>query len=221
IVASGATSPARAFGAPHTICSGASPPASTWHTCRRSASGCFSADTMRATTTPSSASPSIVTSSTSSPIAVSTSTRRSCEAAVGMCWRSQLSENFMLKFRDWGLGIGDWGLGIGKTGYPSAENTGREDRERRFCPSKSPIPNPQSLPSGKLPEEPQVVVEKRAQVVDAIAQHRQALDAHAEGEAGVALGIDADRAQHVRVDHAAAEHFQPAGAAVGTLPGDV
>jgi phenylalanyl-tRNA synthetase beta chain len=38
-VASGAFSPARAFGAPQTICTCSPPPIATLHTCRRSASG--------------------------------------------------------------------------------------------------------------------------------------------------------------------------------------
>src|SRR5690606_9215899 len=87
--------------------------------------------------------------------------------------------------------------------------------------NESPIPNPQSPPSGKLPEEPHIVLEEGAQVVDAVAQHREALHAQAEGEAGVALRIDAAVAQHVRVDHAATQDLQPAHAAVRLLPGDV
>src|SRR5690606_24173175 len=63
----------------------------------------------------------------------------------------------------------------------------------------------------ELRQEPQVVIEEQAQVVDAVAQHRQALYAHAEGEAGIFLRVDAGHAQDVRVDHAAAHHFQPAG----------
>src|SRR5690606_19474315 len=73
----------------------------------------------------------------------------------------------------------------------------------------------------ELLEEADVVLEEGAQVVDAVAQHREALHAQPEGEAGVAFRVDADRLQHVRVDHAAAQHFQPAGAAVWLLPGDV
>src|SRR5690606_30398065 len=63
----------------------------------------------------------------------------------------------------------------------------------------------------ELRQEPQVVVEEQAQVIDAIAQHGQTLHAHAEGEALEFLGIDAGHAQHVRVHHAAAHDLQPAG----------
>ena len=70
-------------------------------------------------------------------------------------------------------------------------------------------------------QEAQIVLEERAQVVDAVAQHRKAFHAQAEGKAGVALRIDAAVAQHVRMHHAAAEHFQPARAAVFGVPADV
>ena len=48
-----------------------------------------------------------------------------------------------------------------------------------------------------------------------VAQHRDAVDAHAEREALVALGVDAAVAQHDRVDHARAEDRHPAGAPAG------
>ena len=81
-------------GAPQTIWT--TPlPVSTSHTCRRSASGCFCALTMRATITPSSDSPSAATSSTSRPIAVSVAASSSRDAFVGTWWRNQFSENFM------------------------------------------------------------------------------------------------------------------------------
>ena len=43
----------------------------------------------------------------------------------------------------------------------------------------------------ELPQEAQVVLEEQAQVVDAVAQHRQPIGSHAEREALLALGIDA------------------------------
>src|SRR6185312_10276359 len=84
----------------------------------------------------------------------------------------------------------------------------------------SPFPIPDSL-SGKLPEKPQIVLEERTQVGDAVAQHGEALHAEAKGEAGVALRIDAAVLQHVRMHHAAAEHLQPAALAILGLPADV
>src|SRR5690606_21176836 len=75
--------------------------------------------------------------------------------------------------------------------------------------------------SGELAQEAHVVVEETAQVVHAVAQHREPLDADAEGEAGVALRVDPDVAQHAGMDHAAAQHLEPAGRAVRLLPGNV
>ena len=49
-------------------------------------------------------------------------------------------------------------------------------------------------------------------VGDAVAQHQCALDAHAEREARIDLGINTVRAQHVRVDHAATTPLDPTGA---------
>ncbi len=74
---------------------------------------------------------------------------------------------------------------------------------RRFCSCAFPCP-------AELLEEAQIVVEEQAQVVDAVAQHRQALHAHAEGITGVLLGIDTDRGEHIRMHHAAAQQLQPA-----------
>ena len=62
----------------------------------------------------------------------------------------------------------------------------------------------------ELPQEAQIVLEEQAQIVDAVAQHRQAIRSHAEGEALVALRIDADCAQHVRMHLARARDLQPA-----------
>ena len=50
---------------------------------------------------------------------------------------------------------------------------------------------------------------RRAQVRHAVFQHRDAVDAHAPGEALVLVGIEPAIAQHVRVHHAAAENLQP------------
>ena len=59
-------------------------------------------------------------------------------------------------------------------------------------------------------QETDVVVVEQAHVGDAPRQHRGALDAHAEGEARVALGVDPAVAQHLGMDHAAAEELEPA-----------
>src|SRR5690606_18751678 len=214
-VASGAARPTRALGAPHTICSGSPLPMSTLHTCRRSASGWRTASMMRPTTTPARPSPRAVTSSTSRPMAVSVAASPSRLARVDTWLRSQFSGNFMgcrdswFVIRDWKCRDGDGA--VADPGWPAG----------RTRSSGSPVANHQSRPSGELPEEPHIVLEQGEQVVGAVTPHREALHAQAEGEAGVALRIDAAVAQHVRVDHAATQDLQPAHAAVRLLPGDV
>src|SRR5688572_5825903 len=62
----------------------------------------------------------------------------------------------------------------------------------------------------ELLEEAQVAVEEQAQVVDAVAEHRQALEAGAEREADVALGVEAEIADHRRMHLPRAGDFEPA-----------
>src|SRR6476659_1056349 len=122
---------------------------------------------MRATTTPSSDAPSSVTSSTSSPIAVSVAASSSREACVGTCCRSQFSENF---------------IGSRSSNRHAAGVTGIRKNGLR-----------------ELAQEAHVVLEEAAQVVDAVTQHREALDAQAERETRVLLRIDAHVAEDVRM----------------------
>ena len=63
----------------------------------------------------------------------------------------------------------------------------------------------------ELFEEADVVLEEEAQVLDAVLEHRDALDTHAQGETGVTVGIDAVQGQDIRVHHAASEDFKPSG----------
>src|SRR5215475_3748753 len=67
------------------------------------------------------------------------------------------------------------------------------------------------IASRELPEEAQVVLEEEPQVVDAVLQHRDAFDAHAERPARVFLRIVADVLQHLRMHHPAPEDLEPAG----------
>ena len=60
-------------------------------------------------------------------------------------------------------------------------------------------------------EELQVVLEHQADVVDAILQHGDTLDADAEGETGILVRVDIAVLQHLAVDNAAAQHLDPAG----------
>ena len=63
----------------------------------------------------------------------------------------------------------------------------------------------------ELLEELQVVLEHQADVVDAILQHGDTLDADAEGEAGILVRVDIAVLQHLAVDDTAAQHLDPAG----------
>ena len=58
--------------------------------------------------------------------------------------------------------------------------------------------------------------EEEPQIVDAIAQHREALDAHAEGVTREVLVVDTDMAKDLGVDHSATEDLEPAGMAADT-----
>src|SRR5476651_1498456 len=62
----------------------------------------------------------------------------------------------------------------------------------------------------ELLEESQIVLVEQPDVLDLIAENRDALDADAPREAGVFLRVVAHRLEHRRVDHAAAEDFDPA-----------
>src|ERR1700674_369390 len=67
------------------------------------------------------------------------------------------------------------------------------------------------LNSRKLLEKLQVVFEEQAQIIDAIAQHRETVDSHAEGIALPAFAVDAGSLENVRMNHPAPQYFQPAG----------
>ena len=63
----------------------------------------------------------------------------------------------------------------------------------------------------ELLEELQIILEHQTNVVDAVLQHGDTLDADAEGEAGVLIRIDVAVFQHLAVDNAAAQNLDPAG----------
>src|SRR5690242_18206333 len=93
------TRPARAFGAPHTTCTGAAPlPGSTMQTRRRSAFGCCSAEITRAMVNGASSLALSSRLSTSSPIMVSLSASFSSGSSVSRCSFSQESVNFIVTF---------------------------------------------------------------------------------------------------------------------------
>src|SRR5947209_13621046 len=70
----------------------------------------------------------------------------------------------------------------------------------------------------ELPEEARVAVIELLDVVDAPLEHRDTFYAHAEGEAAYFRRIVAvvfHKIEYVRVDHAAAEQFDPAALFTG------
>src|SRR5437867_170084 len=63
----------------------------------------------------------------------------------------------------------------------------------------------------ELSQKSQIVSVQQADVVNGVAEHGYALDAHAEGEAAVLFGVYPAVDQHLWVDHACPQDFQPAG----------
>src|SRR5262249_21177381 len=61
----------------------------------------------------------------------------------------------------------------------------------------------------KLPQEPKVILIKQPDVVNAIANHRDALDPETESPARPDLRIVADILEHLRMDHAAPRQLKP------------
>ena len=62
-------------------------------------------------------------------------------------------------------------------------------------------------------QELKVVLKKQSQIVNAVAQHRETLHAHAERKAAIGLAVDINRLEYFGMYHAAAHYFQPAGVA--------
>ena len=90
--AHGTLMPTRALVAPQTICN-CSPPIFTLQTCKRSASGCFSAEMISAMTTRLKSAATGWQSSTSRP-AIVKALLNACVSRLGFTnWRSQFSEN--------------------------------------------------------------------------------------------------------------------------------
>ena len=61
----------------------------------------------------------------------------------------------------------------------------------------------------KLVQETRVVLEEELDVVDAVLEHGEAVEAHAEGEAGDFAGVVADVVEDRRVNHASAAKLNP------------
>src|SRR5262249_19625351 len=62
----------------------------------------------------------------------------------------------------------------------------------------------------ELLEKAQIAGKQQADVVDAVLEHRDALHADAEREAGPDLRVVADRLEHRGIDHPGAENLEPA-----------
>src|SRR5438309_6953802 len=82
------------------------------------------------------------------------------------------------------------------------------------------------LQSWELPQEAHVVLEKDLNIVDAVFEHGQAVDADAEGEAADFFGIVIHEVVDGGIDHARAKEFDPgrafalrAGSATGGRAG--
>src|SRR5512139_1475561 len=65
------------------------------------------------------------------------------------------------------------------------------------------------MSGSELREEADVVFVEELDVRHAVLEHRDAIEAEAEGEAGVALGVVADVLEDDRVDHPAAQDLEP------------
>src|SRR5262245_47488533 len=83
------------------------------------------------------------------------------------------------------------------SGSPSMGANSRSQESRTF------------ITPSELGQESDVVRPQVAQVVDAVEQKREAVDAEAEREAAPLLGIDAHVAEHLGVHHAAAAQLEP------------
>src|SRR6266581_6225783 len=64
---------------------------------------------------------------------------------------------------------------------------------------------------GELRQEPQIVLEEQADVVDAVLEHGDAIDPEAEREPGVALRVVPHLLEDGGVDHAGSPHLDIAG----------
>src|SRR6218665_830561 len=169
----------RALGAPQTMLSRAPPcPTSTWHTRRRSASGCCATALLWPTTTRVQGGDTGRRASPSRPAMVSVCASSTVVNGGLQTSRNQDSGNCMVRLL-----------------YGSA------------------------LP--ELRQKTDVAVKEQAQVVDAVAQHGQSVQPHAEGKADVLFGIQSHVAHHVRMHLARAGHFQPAASQRAGLKPDV
>src|SRR5215203_4700945 len=223
--------PVRAFGAPHTTCTGSPSPVSTRHTRSRSALGCCSARTTDATRYGANNAALSSMASTSSPMRVSVVAISSTDAVVSRWSFSQERGNFMrgLRRRDrWSEGgRSPRGHGRACPAHPRLAASQRsEDVDARpeaghdgggwtyQASRRQPADQGRDVQwtEAVVVEPAHVRFEERAQVRHAVFQHGDAVDPHAPGKSLELVRVEAAVSQHVRVDHAAAEDLEPVGA---------
>src|SRR5207302_1673722 len=76
----------------------------------------------------------------------------------------------------------------------------------------------------KLLQKSHIALKEQLQIIKPVFQHSDAVHAHAEGEAGNLYGIVAvmlHELEHVGINHAAAENFDPSGLLARTARGIV
>src|SRR5690606_15952330 len=86
----------------------------------------------------------------------------------------------------------------------------RSHRSGMFIGIPSRARRPSPARSRELRQEAQVAVEEKAQIVDAVAQHREPLEPGAEREADVALGVEPEVAHHGGMHLPRAGNLEPA-----------
>src|SRR5271165_1829606 len=83
--------------------------------------------------------------------------------------------------------------------------------------TNDPRPTARFLP--KLLQEPNIALKEQLNIVHSVLQQRQPVDAHAEGESGNffrVVSVVLHELEHIRIDHAAAQHFNPSRLLAGT-----
>src|SRR4030067_180770 len=70
----------------------------------------------------------------------------------------------------------------------------------------------------KLPQKTQVILEKKTKTGDAVLQHGNAFDTHAEGKPRHRVRVIADDTEDLGIDHPRTEYLQPAGPPADTAP---
>src|SRR6188768_3157340 len=113
-----------------------------------------------------------------------------------------------------------------RTPPPSMPSSSRPTRAKAAATSSGVEPGSRSTDSAsqvrgilgmsdlhaKLLGEAHVALDHVTHVLDAVAEHERALDAHAESEGGVLIRVNTSGDEHVRMCHSTATPLDPAGA---------